>query len=321
LKTPGVVNAAEFADGEILLREFDVPETAPLAGKSIEALSGVSAMDSFLVVAIVRDGKLMIPKFEDTIMVGDKIYTVVDKEFLPFLLPMLNKTVDEIQKIVIFGATPVSAHLAQALESTTKDLSLIEPSLEKANKAAEMLSRCVVHNGSGTDMKLFNEIGMADADFFLALSDDDEANILSALLAKKKGASRTLVISHARDYLPILDSIGIDVTINPRLITVSAILKNLRKGQVISVFKLMEDAEVMEILVDSDSSIIGQSITKLKFPDKAKIGAIVRQGEMRLPDQDLVIEAGDTFILVVLPDAIDKIEKLFGRKRRFLPFR
>ena len=73
--------------------------------------------------------------------------------------------------------------------------------------------------------------------------------------------------------------------------------------------------------MDSDSSIIGQSITKLKFPDKAKIGAIVRQGEMRLPDQDLVIEAGDTFILVVLPDAIDKIEKLFGRKRRFLPFR
>jgi len=320
LKTPGVINAAEFADGEILLREFDVPETAPLAGKTIEELTGVSAMDSFLVVAIVRDGKLMIPKIQDTILPGDKIYTVVDKEFLPFLLPMLNKTVDEIQKIVIYGATPVSAHLAQALEATTKDISLIEPSLEKANKAAEVLSRAVVHHGSGTDMKLFNEIGLADADFFLALSDDDEANILSALLAKKKGAKRTLIISHARDYLPILDSIGIDITINPRLITVSAILKNLRKGQVISVFKLMEDAEVMEILVGSDSSIVGQSISKLKFPERAMIGAIVRQGEMKLPEKDLVIEAGDTFILVALPEAIEKIEKLFGRKRRFLPF-
>jgi len=321
LKTPGVINAAEFADGEILLREFDVPETAPLAGKTIEELTGVSAMDSFLVVAIVRDGKLMIPKIQDIILPGDKIYTVVDKEFLPFLLPMLNKTVDEIQKIVIYGATPVSAHLAQALEATTKDISLIEPSLEKANKAAEVLSRAVVHHGSGTDMKLFNEIGLADADFFLALSDDDEANILSALLAKKKGAKRTLIISHARDYLPILDSIGIDITINPRLITVSAILKNLRKGQVISVFKLMEDAEVMEILVGSDSSIVGQSISKLKFPERAMIGAIVRQGEMKLPEKDLVIEAGDTFILVALPEAIEKIEKLFGRKRRFLPFR
>ncbi len=321
LKTPGVINATEFADGEILLREFDVPETAPLAGKKIEELSGVSAMDSFLVVAIVREGKLMLPKPEDTILAGDKIYTIVDKEFLPFLLPMLNKTVDEVQKIIIFGATPVSAHLARELEATTKDISIIEPSLEKANKAAEVLSRSVVHHGSGTDMKLFNEIGLADADFFLALSDDDEANILSALLAKKKGAKRTLVISHARDYMPILDSIGVDITINPRLITVSAILKNLRKGQVISVFKLMEDAEVMEILVDADSSIIGQNIAKLKFPASALIGAVLRQGEMRLPDEELVVEAGDTFILVVLPDAIDKIEKLFGRKRRFLPFR
>jgi len=90
---------------------------------------------------------------------------------------------------------------------------------------------------------------------------------------------------------------------------------------VISVFKLMEDAEVMETLVGSDSSIVGQSLSKLKFPERAMIGAIVRQGEMKLPEKDLVIEAGDTFILVALPEAIEKIEKLFGRKRRFLPFR
>ncbi len=320
IQTPGVVNVAEFAKGEILLREFDVPENAPLAGKTIGELSGVSEMDSFLIVAIVRQGKLLIPKSEDMIHGGDKIYTLVDKNFLPFLLPMLNKTVDEVTKVVIYGANQVSISLAQALEEKINDLCLIEPDREKANQAAEKLSRCVVQHGSGTDPDLFNDINMQDSDFFLALSDDDENNILSSLLAKKYGAKKTLAITNDPDYLPILDTIGMDITINPRLITVSAILKHVRKGAVLSVFKLIEDAEVMEISVDKDSSIVGKKIGKLKFPQDAIIGAILREGEMMVPDNEIALEPGDSVIVVVLPKAIDKIEKLFGRKRHFLSF-
>jgi len=319
--TPGVVSVAEFADGGILLREFDVPESAPLAGKQIHELSSVSAMDSFLIVAIVRQGKLVIPKAHDTIQPGDKIYTIVDKEFLPFLLPMLNKTVEEVQKIVIFGANPVSINLAKALQENIRDLCLIEPSRENANQAAEVLSKCVVHHGSGTDMNLFNDINMKDADFFLSMSEDDEANILSALLAKKHGAKRALVITNDPEYLPILDSIGMDITINPRLITVSAILKHLRKGRVMSVFKLIEDAEVMEIGVDAKSSIVNKKISKVKFPENAMIGALLRNGDMLVPNGETEIQPGDSVIVVALPQAIEKIEKLFGSKRNFLPFR
>jgi trk system potassium uptake protein TrkA len=170
-------------------------------------------------------------------------------------------------------------------------------------------------------MDLFNEINMKDADFFLALSHDDESNILSALLAKKHGAKRALVITHDPEYLPILDSIGMDVTINPRLITVSAILKYLRKGQVMSVFKLIEDAEVMEIGVDENSSIVNKKMGKIKFPKDAIIGAVLRKGEMLLPNDDVTLEAGDSVIVVALPGTIEKIEKLFDRKRSFLPFR
>ncbi len=319
--TPGVVNVAEFANGEILLREFDVPEDAPLAGKKIQEISNISSMDSFLIVAIVREGKLVIPKPEDVIQPKDRIYTIVDKEFLPFLLPMLNKTVEEVQKVVIFGANPVSINLAKVLEETIRDLSIIEASREKAHQAAEVLSKCVVHHGSGTDMNLFNDINMKDADFFLSMSEDDEDNILAALLAKKHGAKRALVITNDPEYLPILDSIGMDITINPRLITVSAILKYLRKGRVMSVFKLIEDAEVMEIGVDAKSSIINKKISKVKFPENAMIGALLRKGDMMVPTGDLEIQAGDSVIVVALPQAIEKIEKLFGSKRNFLPFR
>jgi trk system potassium uptake protein len=321
LETPGVVSVAEFADGEVLLREFDVPENAPIAGKTIEDIRNITQMDSFLIVAIVRDGELIIPKDKDILQSGDRFYTLIDKEFLPFLLPMLNRTMDQVEKIIIYGATSTSTQLALALEENMRDVCIIEPSREKAHRAADQLTRTVVQHGSGTDMDLFNEINMKDADFFLALSHDDENNILSALLAKKYGAKRALVITHDPEYLPILDSIGMDITINPRLITVSAILKHLRKGQVMSVFKLIEDAEVMEIGVQEDSSIANKQIGKINFPKGAIIGALLRQGEMLLPNDEVTIEAGDSVIVVALPGTIEKIEKLFGRKRSFLPFR
>jgi len=320
ISTPGVVNVAEFAEGEILLREFDIPDNAPIAGKRIHELSSVSTMDSFVIVAIVRAGKLVIPRADDVIQPGDKIYTIVDKDFLPFLLPMLNKSVEEVEKVVIFGANQVSINLAKVLEKNIRDVSIIEPSREKANQAAEELSKCVVHHGSGTDLNLFDDINTKDADFFLSLSEDDEANILSALLAKKHGAKRVLVITNDPEYLPILDSIGMDITINPRLITVSAILKHLRKGRVMSVFKLIEDAEVMEIGVDHNSSIANLKIAKVKFPANAMIGALLRKGEMMVPTEDIEIKAGDSVIVVAQPQAIEKIEKLFGSKRNFLPF-
>ncbi len=321
LETPGVVNVAEFADGEVLLREFDIPENAPIAGKTIQEIRSITQMDSFLIVAIVRNGELVTPKDQDILQAGDRFYTLVDKEFLPFLLPMLNRTLDQVEKIIIYGATSTSTQLALALEEDMRDVCIIEPVREKAHKAADKLKRTVVQHGSGTDMDLFNEINMKDADFFLALSHDDENNILSALLAKKYGAKRALVITHDPEYLPILDSIGMDITINPRLITVNAILKHLRKGRVMSVFKLIEDAEVMEIEVEEDSSIANTQIGKINFPKGAMIGALLRQGEMLLPNDDVTLEAGDSVIVVALPGTIEKIEKLFDRKRSFLPFR
>lgn len=320
LQTPGAVNVAEFAQGKVLLREFDLPENAPLTGKSIKELASISDLDLILIVAIVRKGKLIIPKPEDVLQARDRIYTMVYKEFLPFLLPMLNKTVDEVEKIVIFSANRVSINLAKALEETVKDVCIIEPSRDAAHKAAEELSKTLVHHGTGTDLDLLNDINIKDADFFMALSDNDENNILAALLAKKYGARRALVITNDPEYLPILDSIGMDITINPRLIVVSTILKYLRKGGVISVFKLIEDAEVMELVVDANSSIAGNKISNLEFPQDAIIGAILRQGEMMVPDEGLTIQEGDSVIVVALSSAIAKIEKIFGRKRHFFRF-
>ncbi len=320
IKTPGAVNVAEFANGQIFFRGFDVPEDAPLAGKSIEEIREVCELNAFLVVAIVRKGKMIIPKYENRILAGDKIYVLVDHDFLPLVLPMLNRQADEIQKIIIYGAGRVAVNLARELDKFISDVSIIEPSLEKANEAADALEHTVILHGSGTDPDLFNDINMQDADMFLALSNDDEMNILSALLAKKHGAKRAAVITNDPDYLPILDSIGMDVTINPRLITVSEILKHLRKGQVVNLYKLIEgEAEVLEIVTTAESAAVGKRINQLKMPEQSIIGAILREnGEMVVPRGATDILEGDTVIVVTLPDCIGKIEKIFGKKSSLL---
>ena len=320
IKTPGAVNVAEFADGQIFFRGFDVPEDAPLAGKTIEEIREVCEMNSFLVVAIVRDGKLIIPKYENRIMAGDKLYILVDHDFLPLVLPMLNRKADEIQKVIIFGASRIAINLARELDKFISDVSIIEPDMERANEAAGALERATVLHGSGTDPDLFNDINMQDADFFLSLSRDDEMNILSALLAKKHGAKRAAVITNDPDYLPILDSIGMDVTINPRLITVSETLKHLRKGQVVNLYKLVEgEAEVLEIALTAQNAAVGKRINQLNMPEQSIIGAVLRKdGEMVVPRGATEIMEGDTVIVVTLPDCIGKIEKIFGKKTSFL---
>jgi trk system potassium uptake protein TrkA len=315
IKTPSAINVAEFTHGHVLLRGFEVSEDAPLVGKSIKEIRSVSEMNSFMVVALVRDGNTIIPKFEDSVQAGDKVYLVIDNEFLPLALPMFNKKVEEIHKVIMFGANPISISLAQELHKFVHDVSIIEPQHEKASSAADSLEDTVILHGTGTDPDLFNDINMQDADLFLALSEDDEMNILSALLAKKHGAKRVAVITNDPDFMPILDSIGMDITINPRLITVSAILKHLRKGDVLNVHKLAEgEAEVLEIVVHDKAGAIGKRINQLRMPTEAIIGAIVRQGEMIVPAGATEIEAEDTIIVATLPHCLGKVEKIFSQK-------
>ena len=144
------------------------------------------------------------PKETDEIHAGDKIYMLVQKEFIPLILPMLNKKIEETNKIVIVGANSISINLAKKLEKSFNDISIIEPSIEKADWAVDELSKTVVLHGSGTDPNLFNEINVQDADFFMALSEDDEHNILMALLAKKQGAKKVLVSAPCKNAINIV---------------------------------------------------------------------------------------------------------------------
>lgn len=318
METPGTMNVAEFADGKILLRGFDVSEDAPIVGKKLSELISLYSLDSFLITGISRNGEMLIPKGEDHVQAGDHIYILVARDLLPLVLPMLTKHVDAIRKVVISGANTIGVHIAKTLEDKFQSVILIEPSTEKAEYAASELTKTTVLHGEATDQDLLKDANVSNADFFMALSDDDESNLLASLLSKKQGAKKVLIITDKPDYLPILDSIEMDIVINPRLLTVGAILQHIRRGRIQSVVKLREnETEVIEMTPDPKSPVVGKKLAQIKFPKGSIVGAIIRNGDMIIPDGEAVIKTGERVIVFALPEAIPKIEQLFGKKRLF----
>lgn len=318
METPGTMNVAEFAGGKILLRGFDVSEDAPIVGKKLSELTSLYSLDSFLITGISRNGEMLIPKGEDHVQAGDHIYILVARDLLPLVLPMLTRHVDAIRKVVIYGANTIGVHIAKILEDKFQSVILIEPSTEKAESAASELTKTTVLHGEATDQDLLKDANVSNADFFMALSDDDESNLLASLLSKKQGAKKVLIITDKPDYLPILDSIEMDIVINPRLLTVGAILQYIRRGRIQSVVKLREnETEVIEMTPDPKSPVVGKKLAQIKFPKGSIVGAIIRNGDMIIPDGEAVIKTGERVIVFALPEAIPKIEQLFGKKKLF----
>jgi len=176
-----------------------------------------------------------------------------------------------------------------------------------------------VLNGEATDPEILREADAEHCDFFMALSRDDEYNLLSSLMARRNKASRVACLSTSPTYVPVLASIGLDVVVNPRLVTVGEILRYVRHGPVHTVTRLKEsDAEVLEMEVVPKSRAISRPLKELEFPAGAILSSVMRDGEMHIPGGDFELFAGDVVIVFALPEAIPKIEKFFSRRRLLL---
>jgi len=315
LEIPGSNDVAVFGDGQVLLVTFDISEDAPVAGMRLAALREASQMASFLVVAIFRGEAPLIPKGDDEIHPGDQIAVLVNADTLPLVLPIIQRRVEPAQRVVIYGANLVGQSLARHLQDRLDRVVLIEPDPERAQAAAMQLTRTLVLEGEATEPEVLGEADVAHCDFFMALSGDDESNLLSALMARRQKARRVAVLSQEPDYVPVLRSIGLDVVVNPRLVTVGEILRYIRKGPVHTVARLREsEAEVMELEAMAGSKVVGQPLKSLGFPYGSIIGAVVRKSEVFIPDGNFQIEEGDSVVVFAMPEAIKKIEKLFSRK-------
>jgi trk system potassium uptake protein TrkA len=316
IETPGATFAIDFPIGNILLRGFHVPEDAPIAGKRFSELEGIEYTDSFLIVSVQRNGEMIIPTSETEILPDDDIFVLVSKMGLPYFLPMVNRRADEVERVIIYRTSRTGIQLAKRLEDSSINVTMIEPKKEKAEMAAAELEDTIVLHGDATDIDLLKEATIEDADFFIALSEDAQTNLLTSLLAKKHGAKKTIVLTNEPALVPIINQVNVDVVVNPRLITASAILQHVRRGQIVSIAKLGDsEAEAIELVAEEGSEIVKKQLNKIRFPKRSTLGAIVRNGTMLLPKGIKAINPGESVIVFTLPDAIEKVQALFSKKR------
>ena len=316
IETPGATFAVDFPIGDILLRGFHVPKDAPIAGKKFSELEGIEYTDSFLIVSIQRNGEMIIPTHKTEILPDDDIFVLVAKMGLPYFLPMVNRRADEVERVIIYRTTRTGIQLAKRLEDSSINVTMIEPKKEMAEKAAAELEDTIVLHGDATDIDLLKEAVIEDTDFFIALSEDAQTNLLTSLLAKKHGAKKTVVLTNEPALVPIIHQVNVDVVINPRLITASAILQHVRRGQILSIAKLGDsEAEAIELIAEEGSEIVKKPLNKIRFPKRSTLGAIVRNGTMLLPKGVNAINPGESVIVFTLPDAIEKVQTLFSKKR------
>lgn len=310
LKSPiNVAQVQSFAGGKVQLFELKIEKGFPFINQQLRA---ITFKYPILVAAIFRNDKIIIPNGEEKITTGDNLYILIKKDDFAGLNEIFNQKPLNMQNVMILGGSRIGIQTALILAKLGIGTKLIERDKEKCEKIAESLPHTLVINGDGTNIDLLKSEGIETIDGFVAVTGFDEDNLLVALLAKHLGTKKVIAKVDRTNYIPILEKIGVDAVVNPRMTTASAILRFIRKGKIISLTLLKEgEAEVIELIVSPYSKIINKPLKKANLPQNTIIGAIVRKDEVIIPHGNDIIQPEDKIIIFALSSDIKKIEKIF----------
>ncbi len=301
-----------FADGKLQLLGLRVSSrTAPAVGKTLLELGSGYSQLPFRVVAISRKDGTIIPKGDDWIHYNDLLYIIAQIETVPKVLELMGTPEEKQENIMILGGGKISRLVAAQLENEM-NIKLIETDKKKSYKIAEQLKKTLVISGDGTDIDLLAREDVMNMDCYIAMTQNDENNIISCLLAKHLGVKRVIGLVNKLVYLPIIPTIGVDTAVSKVLTTVDAILRFIRRGKILSVssFKGV-GAEVIEFVVPEGASITGKPLQKAKFPKGAIVGGLIRGNDVMIPTGKTELLPNDKAIVFAMPDAISEIEKMF----------
>lgn len=316
ISNPGTLQVIDFADGKVRLVSVKAYHEGPLVGHEINELAEHLPEVKVRIAAIFREGKAIIPSGNTIIEVDDEIFLIASAQHIRAVVSELRSVDKPYKRIMIAGGGNVGRRLAVALEKGRYQVKIIEKSTKAANQLAEELDKTIVLEGDAADEALLLEENIGNMDIFCALTNDDEANILSAMLAKRLGARKVMALINRTGYVDIVESANIDHAISPQQITIGALLAHVRGGDIVSVHSLRKGAaEVIEVIAHGDqenSRIVGKKRKDLKLPPGATVGAIVRDNKVIMPHQDTVIEENDHVILFLSDKRyVSAIEKMF----------
>ncbi|MBU5675175.1 Trk system potassium transporter TrkA [Alkaliphilus sp. MSJ-5] len=298
----------DFAKGKVTMLDFNIGHNEDFVGKHIKDLKNFSG---FLITAISRNGKIIIPNGFTELMEDDIIHVIGKSADIARLSVKFEKGINrkEIENVMIFGGGKVGFYLAKRLTEANISVTVIEQDKIRCQELAEKLDNVLVIHGDGTDIHLLEEENLESMDAFVGATGYDEQNLLMALMAKHAGVSKTIAKFSRQNYTKIIDKLGIEVALNPVYITASNILKYIRGGKVVSVSLLLGgDGEVTEIIVGDDLPFTGKPLAELNLPKGIIIGAIVHNGEVIIPNGESVIHPGDRIIIFSLTEDLPTLK-------------
>jgi len=318
LDVPEATYVRDFAEGKVRLVGFRIREELPITNRKLIDIMKDYPDKKFLIAAISRGASTIIPHGKDVVLSGDHVFFVSQPKYMPILLKIINKEGLRTRRVVIFGGGNIGFSLARKLEKRGINTKIIEEDSERCAFLSQSLENTVILHGNGADQELLKEGGIKDTDAFIGVSDDDEANVLVSLFAKRMGAKRVMAKLNNLSYLQLVSTLGIDVVISPRLSAVSSILHFIRKGRVLSVKEVGgEDAEAIEVIAMETSDLVNKPLKHIKFPSGSLVVTVVRDEEVIIPSGDTVIRPGDRVVLFSLKSSIPKVEKIVTVKLEY----
>ena len=314
LQLPGAFETLSFADGKVLAVGISCGEDCPVIDTPIRQLSELFPDLPAVIVAVVRGGRLFIPHQSDQLEAGDDVYVVAPANQIARTLKIFGHEEQLARRVVIAGGGNIGLYVARALEARDQNIraKLIEANRNRAETIADELSRTVVLHGSALSEELLREAEVQQADTMVALTNDDQVNILTSALAKHLGCKRSLCLINSAGYASMVRSLGIDAQVNPRIITLSRILQFVRRGRIRSVHSIQNGAgELIEAEAIETAPVVGKSIKQLDMAEGVRFGAIVRNGQVFAPTGATELEPKDRAILFVRSDHVRQVEQLF----------
>ena len=316
IKHPGTEQIESFANGSLKVVSVKAKKDGMLVNRELKSIESDMPDTETFVPAIYRKGKPFIPDGKTIIKENDEIYFLAAEKDIDSIVQEMRLQDISSSRIMIIGGGKIGFALAQSLEEEYK-VKIIEPHKDRCEVLSRKLNRTIVLKGSGSDEELLKSENIENIDIFCALTNDDETNIMSAFLAKKLGAKKTIIIVNNYTYINILPKNFVDIALSPQRLTVSMVLQHLAKGDVPQevIFKLGSGAEAIEGIIHKNKFTEGffnKPISEMPLPENCVVAAVIRNGEVFMHSKKLLLSPGDKIIVFILGKTNkEKIENLF----------
>ena len=311
---PGANEIITFEDGQVLVIEVDVTEDCAVIDTPLRHLTDLFPNLNATVMGVRRDGEMRIIHSHEQMIAGDQAIVAVSRDQVQRVLGLFGRDEAPPARVVIAGAGNVGRYVARRIEETDPSVSIriIESNRANAQRAAEVMKHAIVVFGDALSNDIMREVDVRDAHMFLGLTNDDKTNILSSVIASEMGCRANIALVNQGQYPRVARRLGVDAFVNPRAITVSKVLRHVRRGRIRGVYTLANGAaEILQAEALETSTLVGKPLREFKLPAGIRIGAVVRGNQAILPTGDTIIRAGDFVIVLALAESLRQVEQMF----------